>query len=152
MFSPFMHRFQQTLQTLCERHIALGAAKPSGLLEVCLGKAAMRAFNFRADLRNLLGGAQAKQQVGKRGSRGIIDPLFLATFLAQIDLLHLIPNDLGQVHFGFFFFADAAEHSGYQLYRLIRARSQCTVWPKTKQELEQSLVQAPGRIDADQNR
>src|SRR5437660_294225 len=112
----------------------------------------MGTLNFSAALGDFLGGAQAEEQVGKRSSCGIINPLLLATFLAQIDLLHLVSNDLGQVHFGFFFFADAAEHSGYQLYRLIRARSQCTVWPKTKQELEQSLVQAPGRIDADQNR
>ena len=55
--------------------------------------------------------AQAQQQIRERESRRVRRPLALGAAFAQVHLLHLVPGDLGQMHGGFFFLADAAQHN-----------------------------------------
>jgi hypothetical protein len=62
-------------------------------------------------LFHVLRSAESQEEVGKGEPGGIVDALGFGTFLAQVHLLHLVPDDLGQVHFGFAVFANATLHS-----------------------------------------
>ena len=57
-----------------------------------------------------LGGAQAEQQIRQRKSSRVVNAFGLGALHAQIDLLHFVRSNLGQMHGGFFFFANAAQH------------------------------------------
>src|SRR6266702_4083159 len=112
VLGSFVHGFEQSFQPLRKSHIAPRTTQPPGLLEIRLREAAMGTFNFRpaGRLLHLLRRAQAEQQIGERKTRGIVDPFVLGAVLAQIHLLHLVTDDLAQVDFRFFFFANAAQH------------------------------------------
>ena len=75
MFGPLVHGFEQALQTLGKGHVTLRTAQASGLFEIGLCEAAVRALNFRTALRDFLGGAQTEQQVRQRGACGVVDTL-----------------------------------------------------------------------------
>ena len=71
MLGAFVHGLEQAFQPLGERCVALRAPQPPGLLEVRLGEAAGRAFDFlpAAGLGHFLRGAQTQQQVGDGKAR-----------------------------------------------------------------------------------
>ena len=108
-----VHGLEQALQALGKSRVALRAAQPAGFLEIRLGEAAIGAFDFlaAAGLRDLLRRAQAEQQVGQRKAGRVVDALLLGALLAQIHLLHLVADDLGQMNRGRVLFAKHAQHT-----------------------------------------
>ena len=99
MLDALVHGLEQALQALGKGGVTLRAAEASGLFEIGLGKAAAGASDFHAagGLRDLLRGAQAKEQVG-RGKARVVDALLFGTILAQVHLLHFVVHNLRQVN------------------------------------------------------
>src|SRR6266542_3130805 len=113
MPGPFVHRFEQSLQPFAECDVAIRAAQPAGLLEIGLGETATRAFHLAtaAGLLHLLRSPQTEQQIGQGKAGRIINPLLRGASLAQVHLLHLVSDDLGQANLCFLLFTDATQHS-----------------------------------------
>jgi hypothetical protein len=107
-----VHCFDEAFERLGEDFITLGAAEPSRFLKIGLSEAATGALQLSATacLFYFLGGTQAQQKVSQRKTCRIVDTLCFGAFFAQVNLLHLVARDLGQMHCGFFFLADAAQH------------------------------------------
>jgi hypothetical protein len=82
-------------------------------------EAAVRALQIAAagGLLHLLRSAQPEQKISQRKTSGIIHAFLFGAFLAQIDLLHLVTHDLGEMHLGLSFFADTTLH-GYLCERI----------------------------------
>ena len=91
----FVHRLEQALQRLGEGLVTFRAAQPARLLEIRLGEAAGGALQARpaAGLFDFLRRAQPEQQVRQRKPGGVVHPLGLGAFLAQVHLLHFVPGD-----------------------------------------------------------
>jgi hypothetical protein len=89
----------------------LGTAKAAGFLEISLAKATARAALGRAGAAlDLLCRAESKEQIGKGKAGGIVNALRLGATVAQIDLLHLPVDDLGQEDTRLIGFANIAGH------------------------------------------
>ena len=97
-----------------ERAVTFRAAEPAGLLEIRLREPAARAFQFHAagGLFRLLQRAQAQHQIQIRQPETgrVVDAFGFGAVLAQIQLLHLVVHNLGQMHKHRLFFANGAQH------------------------------------------
>src|SRR5204863_8003234 len=87
------------------------ATEAASLFEVRLREATVGAFQVGGGLFHLLRGTKAEQEVGEGETGRVIDAFLLGAFFTEIDLLHFLHDNLGQVDFGFSFFADATQHS-----------------------------------------
>ena len=105
---------KEAAQTFGEHLVTFRATEPPRFLEIRLRKSAVVAFQFQAAGRlfELLRGSQPENQVQIRQAVTckVIDTLGLGALLAQIQLLHLVTHDLGQMHGGWLLFANSAEH------------------------------------------
>src|SRR4051794_30227276 len=112
MLCSLVHRLEQAFKPFGKSDIALGTSQAPGFFEIGLGESAMRTFYIATALCDFLGGPKAQQQISQRGARGIINPLLLGALLAEVHLLHLIANNLGEMHLGILLFANTTQHSG----------------------------------------
>src|SRR5947207_9352252 len=110
MLGSFMHCLQKRDQALCECDIALAAPQASSFFEVSLAKTAHRTFLAGSAFLDLFRCSDAKQEIRKRKTLGILDALFLGTGLAQIYLLHFAILNLCQEDCRIITFANIAQH------------------------------------------
>ncbi|OGX16650.1 MAG: hypothetical protein A2105_03115 [Omnitrophica WOR_2 bacterium GWF2_63_9] len=99
-----------------ERGVAFIAPQPADLPEVVICHAAPRA-GFGRDLFLHLGGlahiGQAGQQVGEPEMALHLRPFLVGAGLAQVQLGHLVVDDLGQMHRRLLLLARLANHLAY---------------------------------------
>ena len=129
-----VHGLEQAFEALGEGPVTFRAAEPAGLLEIRLGKTALRTFHVRAahGLLDFLRRAQPQQQVREREARRVIHALALGAAFAQVHLLHLVTHDLGEMDRGRFFFANAAQHKSICISARRRFSSRRDTSPPTR--------------------
>jgi hypothetical protein len=110
MLSPFVHRFQERVQSVGEGLVTGAASEPTGFFEVGLRVPADRTFLCRCALLNFFRGADAKQQIGERETSWVLHALLFRASVAQIHLLHFALQDLRQENRRIIAFANVAQH------------------------------------------
>ena len=111
MLVAFVHAFDQAAQSFGKGVIAAGAAEPAGFFEVGLGEAADRAFGDAAPAFDLLGGAEAEQEIRQGEAGGIGHAFLLRARFAQVYLLHFAVDNLREEDRGLVLFANVASHT-----------------------------------------
>ena len=110
MLRPLVHCFQKCVQAFGKRDVAHTASEPASFLEIGLAKTARRTFLSRGSFFDFLRCTDAEEQIGECKAGRILHPLFLRASVAEIHLLHLAFQNLGQEDRRVIAFANVTQH------------------------------------------
>src|ERR1043165_2048718 len=113
MLGSLMHRLEQRTECLGESLVATAATEPAGFFEIGLGVTADRALLGRRALFNLFGGTDSEEEIGQGKTGGILDAFLLGAGVAEVHLLHLAFQNLGQEDRCIIAFTNVAQHLFY---------------------------------------
>src|SRR5438270_3052599 len=110
VLGSLVHRLEQTTQTFPEGFITGAATKSPRLLEIRLGETTDRALLRWRAFFDFFRRTNPEEEIGQRETSRILHALFLRAGFAEVHLLHLAFQNLGQKNARVITFANVAQH------------------------------------------